>query len=96
MFLNQLNFQKLMQGVIVNFRRGRKTQKTNHLIIYINSINNKEKAAELVGKAVVWKSPAGKEIKGKVASAHGNNGAVRVIFEKGLPGQSFSTKVEIQ
>ena len=85
-----------MEGTIVNFRRGRKTQKPNHLIIHINSVDNREKAAELVGKAVVWKSPAGKEIKGKVASAHGNNGAVRVIFEKGMPGQSFSTKVEIQ
>lgn len=85
-----------MQGVIVNFRRGRKTQKMNHLIVCLNSVDSKEKAAKLVGKAVVWKSPAGKEIKGKVASAHGNNGAVRVIFEKGMPGQSFSTTVEIQ
>ena len=61
-----------MQGVIVNFRRGKRTQKTNHLIINVNSVNDKEKAAGLVGKSVVWKSPAGKEINGKIASAHGN------------------------
>ena len=85
-----------MEGVIKNFRRSRTRQKTNHMIVYLNESDNREKAAKLVGKEVVWKSPAGKEINGKVASAHGNKGAVRVIFEKGLPGQSLTTKVEIK
>ena len=85
-----------MEGVIKNFRRGRTTQKTNHMIVYLDDIGSREKASGLVGKEVVWKSPAGKEINGKVASAHGNKGAVRVIFEKGLPGQSISTKVDIK
>ena len=85
-----------MEGVINNFRRSRTRQKTNHMIVYLNDISNREKASGLVGKEVVWKSPAGKEINGKVASAHGNKGAVRVIFEKGLPGQSLGTKVEVK
>ena len=84
-----------MEGVIKNFRRSRTRQKTNHMIIYINDISGRDKASGLVGKQVIWKSPKGKEINGKVASAHGNNGAIRVIFEKGLPGQSLSTKVDI-
>ena len=85
-----------MEGVIKNFRRGRTTQKTNHMISYLDESDNREKASELVGKEVVWKSPKGKEINGKVASAHGNKGAIRVIFEKGLPGQSLGTKIEIK
>ena len=85
-----------MQGTIVNFRRGRRTQKTNHIIIDLKDSDTKEKAAKLVGKSVVWKSPAGKEIKGKVASSHGNKGAIRVIFEKGMPGQSLGKKVELE
>ena len=84
-----------MEGTIVNFRRGRTTQTTNHMVVHLNSISDKEKASGLVGKNAVWKSPAGKEINGKVASAHGNKGAVRVIFETGMPGQSIGTKVEI-
>ena len=84
-----------MQGTIVNFRRGRKTQKTNHIIVHLNDVDDREKASKLIGKSVVWKSPKGKEIKGKVASAHGNKGALRVIFEKGMPGQSLGNKVEI-
>jgi ribosomal protein L35AE/L33A len=35
------------------------------------------------------------EIKGKIASTHGSNGVLRAIFEKGLPGQAITTKVEI-
>jgi large subunit ribosomal protein L35Ae len=85
-----------MEGVIKNFRRSRTRQKTNHMIVYLSDISNREKASGLVGKEVVWKSPKDKEINGKVASAHGNKGAVRVIFEKGLPGQSLGTKVELK
>jgi len=84
-----------MEGRINSFRRGRRTQKTNHIIVYLKDVNERKKASEFVGKNVVWKSPAGKEIKGKVASAHGNKGALRVIFEKGLPGQSLSGKVSV-
>ena len=53
-------------------------------------------AEKFVGREVVWKSPAGKEIVGKVASAHGNKGVLRVIFEKGLPGQAIATEVEVK
>ena len=85
-----------MEGVIKNFRRSMHTTTMNHMIVYLDSSESREKAAKLVGKEVVWKSPAGKEIKGKVASAHGNKGAIRVIFEKGMPGQSVGTKVELR
>lgn len=84
-----------MEGTISNFRRGRKTQTMNQTIIVVKGVSKKEKAAELVGKAVSWKSPAGKEIKGKVSSAHGNKGAVRALFERGIPGQAIGTKVNI-
>ena len=66
------------------------------MIIYLDDVKDKESAGKLVGKSVVWKSPKGKEISGKVASAHGNKGAVRVIFDKGMPGQSLGNKVEIK
>lgn len=85
-----------MKAVIVNFRRSRHTQKPTHLIIKVGEVDNRKKAIELVGKEVSWKSPANKEIKGKIASAHGNKGCVRAIFEKGLPGQSLGSNVEIR
>lgn len=84
-----------MEGVIASFRRGKRTQKMNQMILVVKGYENKDKSKELVNKTVIWKSPAGKEIKGKVSNVHGNKGAVRVIFEKGMPGQSLGTKVVI-
>ncbi|MCX6706768.1 MAG: 50S ribosomal protein L35ae [Candidatus Woesearchaeota archaeon] len=33
---------------------------------------------------------------GKIASAHGNSGAVKAIFDTGMPGQSLGQKVSIE
>ena len=85
-----------MEAVIVNFRRGRDTQKDTHMILKVDGIDSKEKAAKLLEKKVVWKSPAGKEIKGIVKSTHGNKGALRAIFEKGMPGQAIGAKVKVE
>lgn len=85
-----------MDGKVVQFRRGRHTVHERHFLIEIPKVENRKDAEKLVGKEVIWKSPAGKMIKGKVSSAHGNKGVVRAIFEKGLPGQAVTTKVEIK
>ena len=85
-----------MDGLIVSFRRGKHRQYHNQMIVKSNDIDSKDKAAKLVGKKVLWKSPAGKEINGNIRSAHGNKGALRVLFESGMPGQSLGNKVEIE
>ena len=79
----------------MNFRQGRKTHYKNHLIIKINSVDNRESAKKLIDKHVVYKTK-NSEIKGVVKSVHGNKGCLRVIFEKGMPGQSISKKVMIE
>ncbi len=84
-----------MEGTIVNFRQGRHHQTDNQMIIVSKDVSG-EKAKELIGKTVVWTSPAGKEIKGKVSALHGRKGAVRVIFERGMPGQSVGSKIRIE
>ena len=85
-----------MEGVIVNFRGSRRVKKGNHMIVEVKGTDSKDKASKFVGKKVVWKSPGGKAISGKVASIHGNSGAIRVIFETGMPGQSIGNKVAIE
>ena len=84
-----------MEGTVVSFRRGRHTYTPRHFLIQPFGCDSKEKAAKLIGKKVVWKSPAGKAINGKVAAPHGRKGVVRAIFEAGLPGQAIAMKVEI-
>jgi large subunit ribosomal protein L35Ae len=85
-----------MKGRIVQFRRGRKTVCEKHFLIEVEGVSKREEASKLVGKEVIWRSPASKEIVGKISGAHGNNGIVRAIFEKGLPGQALTTGVEIK
>lgn len=85
-----------MQGTIVNFRRGRHRQTGNQMIVVVEGVNDKKKAATYVGKPVTFKTETGNEITGKVASAHGNSGALRILFEKGMPGQSLGKTVELK
>ena len=86
-----------MQGTIVNFRRGRRTQKMNQMIILVEGTDSKEKAEKLVGKIVKWNAPGKQKkiISGKISAPHGGKGSLRVLFEKGMPGQSIGQKVEI-
>ncbi len=84
-----------MKGIVVQFRRGRHTIHEKHFLLDIG-MQSRDEAKKLAGKEVVWKSPAGKEIKGKISDAHGNKGLVRAIFEKGLPGQALTTEIEIK
>ena len=85
-----------MDATIVNFRGSRRIKSHNQMIIEVNGVDNKEKASKIVGKKAIWKSSAGKAINGKVSSVHGNSGALRVIFEKGMPGQSIGQKVSVE
>lgn len=90
-FINSFFSKSFMNGVIVNFRGSHKQKHNLHIIIQLD----KQNARKAIGKDVIWKSPAGKEIKGKIINIHGRNGAVRAIFERGLPGQALGQRVEI-
>jgi large subunit ribosomal protein L35Ae len=84
-----------MKGIVVQFRRGRHTTHKRHFLLDLG-FKDRAEAKKAAGKEVVWKSSAGKEIKGKISDAHGNKGLVRAIFERGLPGQSLATDVEVK
>ena len=83
-----------MKGKVVQFRRGLKRIHERHFILDVDT-KTREEAEKFIGKEVIWTSPSGKQIKGKISSAHGNKGLIRAIFEKGLPGQSIGTEVII-
>jgi len=87
--------KKSVKGKVIQFRRGRKRIHEKHFLLDVGA-EDRKKAEQFIGKNVEWRSSAGKIIKGKISSAHGNNGLVRAIFEKGLPGQAITTEVEIK
>ena len=87
----------MVTGILVQFRRGRHRIHERHYLIDLG-LKSREEAKKMTGKEVVWKSPGknAKEIKGKISDAHGNNGLVRAIFEKGLPGQAIATEIDVK
>lgn len=88
---------KKPKALILSFRRGRHTQRTNQFLLEIDGIDTKAKASQYIGKRVVWTSPgtAKKKIHGKITQPHGNNGVLRARFSRGLPGTALGTKVQI-
>jgi large subunit ribosomal protein L35Ae len=87
-----------MEGVISSYRRSLKNQTPNQAIIHVDSVDSKEKAEKLVGKSVSWNAPGKdkKVLKGKITFIHGGKGAVRALFETGIPGQAIGQKVKIE
>jgi ribosomal protein L35AE/L33A len=87
-----------MKGRISAFRGSRRRKKGNQMILVIDSITDKEKAKTLIGKTAVWTAPGKnkKQLKGRISAVHGSKGAVRTIFETGMPGQSLGQEVMIE
>ena len=85
-----------MEAVVNSFKGSKRTQRnTSHVILVVKGADTREAAQALAGKKVTWTSPAGKKITGEIRAAHGKSGAVRAIFERGLPGQALGTKVQM-
>ena len=84
-----------MKGIILSYRRGRHTQNVNQMLVGIEGVDNKEKAEKMLGKKLLWKTTGDKEIKGEVIGVHGGNGVLRAKFERNLPGQAITNKVEV-
>ncbi len=68
------------------------------MVVIVPGVDTRDKAKPLLGKSAVWIAPGKQKtaIKGKVSSMHGNKGALRVVFERGLPGQSLGTEVKVE
>jgi len=61
-----------------------------------DKIKTRKEANKLIGRTVCWITPTGRDMKGVISRAHGNNGAVRALFkEGGVPGQALGQKVRI-
>ncbi len=97
-FLNPVLLLYCTMGAISAFRGSQKRKRSNQMIIVVDGVDSKEKAQALVGKTVSWEAPGKlkKVLKGKVTAPHGSKGAVRVLFETGMPGQSLGQEVKVE
>ncbi len=83
-----------MEITILSYRGGRKTRKMNQAIAVVSGVSSKEEASKLIGKKVVIKFKKS-SIVGVINRTHGDNGRVIIRFRRGLPGESFPTKLSI-
>ena len=81
-------------GRILNYRIGIRTQHSRECLIRFNGVDSVAQAGSLLGQKVVWKGEK-KELVGKIIGFHGKNGAVRVKFRRGVPGQALGTTVKL-
>lgn len=84
-----------MKGIIANYRRSRHVTHGNQVIVKTDGVDTKDAAEKLVGKKVIF-TTGKKPINGEIRAAHGNKGALRVLFETGMPGQCLGKQVDIQ
>ena len=83
-----------MKGIISNYRRGRHVTRGNQVIVQPESTETREAAEKLVGKKVTWNTGK-RALEGEVSGAHGKQGALRVRFSTGMPGQCLGQEVTI-
>lgn len=75
-----------MKGRIVAFRQSRRVVKPRYGIV------KPYREGNYLGKKVVYRTPTGERIVGKVWKHHGD--ALVVRFSRGLPGQALGSEVE--
>ncbi|MBI4152561.1 50S ribosomal protein L35ae [Candidatus Woesearchaeota archaeon] len=84
-----------MEATVMHFRQSRYRVNSHQMVL--KAADSAEEAQKVIGKKVVWTSPAGTQIQGTISALHGRKGNVRVIFpEKGLPGQALGQKVKVE
>ena len=87
-----------MKALVASYVRGRHRQTDNKMILHVDGLTTRDEARKLVGKKVVWTAPGKQKttITGTITIPHGGKGYVRALFERGMPGQSVATTVDIQ
>ncbi len=80
-------------GIIINYRRGPKSQRNQECLLKVLDIEPME-SSKLIGWKVGWPYDEPR-VFGMISKTHGRTGTLRVKFKKGVPGQALSTKVRI-
>jgi large subunit ribosomal protein L35Ae len=93
--MEECSMTSTIEGVIVNYRVGPKTQRSKECIIQFDHVKTVSEASRLIGRKVAWKTSKNDRIVGKIVALHGKKGLVRARFRKGLPGQALGTTVEL-
>jgi len=81
------------EGLILNYRLGRKTQNSKTCLIKVLD-ECPSGSKQMIGWKVGWPADDPK-VFGKIVGFHGRKGTLRVKFKKGVPGQALNSRVKI-
>ena len=82
------------KALFVNYAGGRH-KRNKQILVKIDQVDDKNKAAKYIERKVTWKSPSGNTLTGKIISVRGGNGLLKAVFRKGLPGQAIGKELNI-
>ena len=85
----------MVKALVLAYAGTKEHQDNHHMILKPLGIGDRNEASRLIGRKVVWKTPTGRKMLGKVLKPHGNRGEVKAYFNPGLPGQALGDYVEI-
>ena len=80
----------------MGFRRSGYVWRKGEALIRVEGIIRAEKAAQLVGRRVLWQKDGYKRHIGKVLGPHGRKGVLRVRFKRGPPAWSAGSEIEVE
>lgn len=84
-----------VKAVVLSYAGSHEHQHNHYMILKPLGVNDRGAAARLIGRKVLWRTPTGRKMLGKVVRLHGNRGEVKAYFNPGLPGQALGDYVEI-
>ncbi|GFH49418.1 hypothetical protein CTEN210_05894 [Chaetoceros tenuissimus] len=91
-----------VNGAILGYKRGLRTQNNSISLIKIKGVDSKADTDFYLGKKVAFITKASEKNGtkyrvnwGKVCRAHGSNGVVRCRFSRDLPPQSIGGRVRV-
>lgn len=84
-----------VKAVVLSYAGSHEHQDNYRMILKPLGIDDRASAARLIGRKVVWKTPTGRKMFGKIIRTHGDRGEVKAYFKPGLPGQALGDIVEI-
>lgn len=84
------------KAFFVNYTSFGHTQRNKQIIVKIDQVDDKNKAAKYIGRKVTWKSPSGNTLIGNIIRVHGGNGLLKANFRKGLPVKAIGEELDIK
>ncbi len=77
----------------MNYQRGTVSQRIQYGLIQLEGVTSISQAATYIGRSVIIHLSEQKSNYGRIVSAHGRNGVLRVRFRRGLAPEALAKEV---